>query len=126
MKAERSDSILAEKSFRFSIRIVRLSQYLNGEKKEFILSKQILRSGTAIGALVSEAKYAQSRADFLNKLTIALKEANETLYWIDLLHETDYLNGSMHQSLRNDANEILGLLISITKKLKSNQITSNS
>jgi len=126
LKAERSDSILAEKSFRFSIRIVRLSQYLNGEKKEFILSKQILRSGTAIGALVSEAKYAQSRADFLNKLTIALKEANETLYWIDLLHETDYLNGSMHQSLRNDANEILGLLISITKKLKSNQITSNS
>ena len=117
----KTNNMVAEKSFRFSIRIVRLSQYLNMEMKEYTLSKQILRSGTAIGALISEAKYAQSRADFLNKLTIALKEANETLYWIDLLYETDYLNSSMHQSLRNDAKEVLSLLVSITKKIKNNQ-----
>ena len=119
--ASKTNNAVAEKSFRFSVRIVRLSRYLDTEMKEYTLSKQILRSGTSIGALISEAKYAQSRADFLNKLTIALKEANETLYWIDLLHETDYLNSSMHQSLRNDAEELLGLLVSITKKLKNNQ-----
>ena len=114
-------NIVAEKSFRFSIRIVRLSQYLNAEKKEYTLSKQILRSGTAIGALISEAKYAQSRADFLNKLSIALKEANETCYWIRLLHETGYLDDPMHKSIEKDATELLSLLISITKKLKNNQ-----
>ncbi len=119
----REKSVLEEKSYRFSIRIVRLSQYLRDKKKDFVLQRQILRSGTAIGALVSEAKFAQSRADFLNKLTIAPKEANETRYWINLLYDTDFLNAAMHRSLSSDIDEIISLLVSITKKLKT---TSNS
>jgi four helix bundle protein len=79
MKEREAGNAIAEKSFRFAVRIVRMSHYLGKEKKEFVLSRQVLKSGTAIGALVSEARYAQSRADFLNKLSIALKEANETL-----------------------------------------------
>jgi four helix bundle protein len=118
MKERQSENAIAEKSFKFAVRIVRLSHYLGKEKKEFVLSKQVLKSGTAIGALVSEARYAQSRADFLNKLSIALKEANETLYWIRLLHETDYLSPSMYRSLEKDGKEILSLLVSITKTLK--------
>jgi len=90
------------------------------------LSRQILRSGTAIGALVSEAKYAQSKADFLNKLTIALKEANETRYWINLLHDTGYLSSAMHQSIHADIEELLSLLVSITKKLKIKTEPPNS
>jgi len=113
-------ALLIEKSYQFSIRIVRLSQYLTREKKDYVLSRQVLRSGTAIGALASEAKYAQSRADFLNKLTIALKEANETCYWINLLRDTDYISNTMHQSLYTDAEELLSILVSITKKLKNN------
>ena len=116
-------NILYEKCYTFAIRVVKLTQYLQSEHKEFVLSKQILRSGTAIGALVSESKYAQSNADFLNKLTIALKEANETQYWINLLHDTDYLNKEMYKSLSNDIDEILSLLISITKTIKKKSIT---
>jgi len=119
-KRDKKDNILIEKSYQFSIRIVRLSQYLTREKKDYVLSRQVLRSGTAIGALASEAKYAQSRADFLNKLTIALKEANETCYWINLLRDTDYISNTMHQSLYSDAEELLSILVSITKKLKNN------
>jgi four helix bundle protein len=95
-----------------------MSQYLTTEMKEYVLSKQVLRSGTSIGALISESKYAQSRADFLNKLTIALKEANETLYWIDLIHDTDYIDTPMHTSMSKDNKELIGLLVSITKSLK--------
>ncbi len=122
----KNGNVLEEKSYRFGIRIIRLSQYLNNEKRDFILSKQIMRSGTAIGALVSEAKYAQSRADFLNKLTIALKEANETRYWINLLYDTDYLSSTMHQRLSTDIEELLSLLVSITKKLKNKTEPPNS
>jgi four helix bundle protein len=118
MEQRQSENAIAEKSFKFAVRIVRLSHYLGKEKKEFVLSKQVLKSGTAIGALVSESRYAQSRADFLNKLSIALKEANETLYRIRLLHETDYLSPSMYRSLEKDGKEILSLLVSITKTLK--------
>ncbi|MCD6653945.1 MAG: four helix bundle protein [Sulfurovum sp.] len=116
-------NILYEKCYAFAIRVVKLTQYLQSEHKEFVLSKQILRSGTAIGALVSESKYAQSNADFLNKLTVALKEANETQYWINLLHDTDYINKEMHKSLYNDIDEVLSLLISITKTIKNKCIT---
>jgi four helix bundle protein len=95
-----------------------MSQYLTTKTKEYVLSKQVLRSGTSIGALISESKYAQSRADFLNKLTIALKEANETLYWIDLLHDTGYIDTPMHISMSKDNKELISLLVAITKSLK--------
>ncbi len=111
-------NLLYDKSYAFSIRIVRLSQYLNKEKKEYILNKQIIRSGTAICALVSESKFAQSKADFLNKLTVALKEANETQYWISLLYDTDYISKPMHDSLLEDSKELVKLLVSITKTIK--------
>jgi len=113
-------NILYQKAYLFAIRTVKLSQYLNHEKKEYVLSRQILRSGTAIGALVSESKFAQSRPDFLNKLMIALKEANETKYWINLLHDTQYITKQMFESLLCDIKEVIGLLVSITKSIKQN------
>ncbi|HEY9189441.1 MAG TPA: four helix bundle protein [Sulfurovum sp.] len=115
------NNILYDKSYAFSIRAVKLSRYLCDEKKEYILSKQVIRSGTAIGALVSESKFAQSRADFMNKLMIALKEANETQYWINLLHDTDYISKQMFDSLLIDIKEIVSLLVSITKTIKNNK-----
>jgi len=95
-----SESIVAKKSYSFSIRIVKFFKYLKNEHNEYVLSKQLLRSGTAIGALVREAEFAQSKADFINKLSIALKEANETDYWIDLLYDTEYINEAMYQSIK--------------------------
>jgi len=92
------------------------------QKKEYILNKQIIRSGTAICALISEAKFAQSRADFLNKLMVALKEANETQYWINLLYDTEYISKPMYYSILKDNKEIVGLLVSITKTLKNKSI----
>jgi len=114
---ERSDP-LKEKSFAFSLRIVKLNRYLVDTHKEYILSKQLLRSGTAIGALIREAKYAQSKADFVHKLTIALKEANETDYWLDLLHQSHYLDDKMYHSIQPDIDELLSLLIASTKTAK--------
>jgi len=93
------ESLLKIKSYAFSVRIVKLCQYLNKEKKEFLLSKQVLRSGTGIGALVREAEFGQSRADFINKLSIALKEANETSYWLSLLKDTGYIKDEEFISL---------------------------
>ena len=113
-----SSNYLKIKSYQFSIRIVNLNKYLTKEKQEYTLAKQVLRSGTAIGALVEEAQYAESRADFKHKLYIALKEANETTYWLRLLHDTEYLDTIMFQSILQDCKERLGLLISITKTLK--------
>ena len=113
------NSILREKSFHFALRIIKLSQYLQQEHKEYILSKQILRSGTAIGALVKEAQYAQSKADFLHKLTIALKEANETEYWLLLLVESHYITDTMFKSIDPQIKELLKLLVSSTKTIKA-------
>ena len=112
--------LLRERSFAFALRIIKLSQYLQKEHKEYILSKQIIRSGTSIGALIREAQYAQSKADFLHKLTIALKEANETEYWILLLNKSGYLDDKMLQSIQPEIDELLKLLISSTKKIKEN------
>lgn len=109
---------IAEKSMAFAIRIVRLYQFLTKEKKEYVLSKQLLRSGTAIGALVREAEHAQSKADFLNKMNISLKEANETLYWIILLKETDYITEKVAESIYQAADELTKILISIVKTTK--------
>ena len=111
-----------EKSFRFSVRIVRACDYLRRVKKETVLSKQLLRSGTSIGANVSESQQAQSRADFVSKLSIALKEANETDYWLRLLHETNYLTNSEFDSLYSDFLEIKRLLSSIVHKVKNDRI----
>lgn len=94
---------LSHKSFAFALRIVKLAKYLRGEHKEFVLSKQVLRSGTAIGALVRESEHAQSRADFISKLSIALKEANEADYWLDLLHQSGYLPHESHAYSRSSA-----------------------
>jgi four helix bundle protein len=107
-----------EKSFAFALRIVKLAKYLQTEKKEFVLSKQILRSGTAIGALVREAEHAQSKADFSHKMSIALKEANETDYWLDLLHQSDYLATDSYASIQPDIQELIKLLVSIVKTSK--------
>ena len=101
--------------------IIRLYQYLCREKKEYVLSKQLLRSGTAIGALIREAEQAESKADFIHKLAIALKEANETDYWIDLLKATDYLEEKEFNSIKADVVELLKLLISIIKSSKENR-----
>ena len=109
---------ISEKSFRFAVRTVNVYKHLSGEKKEFVLSKQLLRSGTSIGANVSEAQQAQSRADFISKLNIALKEASETEYWIRLLQATDYLTQREADSLLADCTELEKLLVSIVKKLK--------
>ena len=106
-------SIIENKSFDFAIRIVKLYQYLCEDKKEYVLSKQLLRSGTSIGANVSEAQRGQSKPDFYAKISIALKEANETLYWIRLLHATEYLNDKEYSSLYSDINEIISILVAI-------------
>ena len=112
------ESVLKTKSYSFSIRIVRLCQFLNKEKKEFLLSKQVLKSGTAIGALVREAEFGQSKADFISKMSIALKEANETAYWLSLLKDTDYIKVDEFISLKNDCDELLKILIASIKTAK--------
>ncbi len=115
------DNPVRDKSFQFALRIVKLYRYLKEEKKEYVLSKQILRSGTAIGALVRESQHAESKAEFIHKLAIALKEANETDYWIELLYQSGYLEEKSYQSIHIDINELLSLLISIVKKTKANK-----
>ena len=107
------DNVIKNKSFNFALRIVKLYQFLNQEKKEYVLSKQLLRSGTAIGALAREAEQAESKLDFIHKLAIAQKEANETDYWLELLFQSEYLNETQFQSLKNDIIEINKILASI-------------
>ena len=112
-----------DKSFLFAIRIVKLYRFLSESKKEFVLSKQLLRSGTSIGTNVAEAERAQSSADFFAKMNIALKEANEAKYWLRLLHATDYLTDRQFISLETDAKELTALLVAICKKTP--QTTNN-
>jgi four helix bundle protein len=111
-------SVLKDKSYAFALRMVKLRKYLVDEQKEFVLSKQVLRSGTAIGALVREAEFGQSKADFANKLSIALKEANETDYWLSLLKDGGYITSQMYDSLAPDIDELLRLLVSSVKTAK--------
>ena len=113
-----SDRIVQEKSKEFAIRIVNLYKYLYEEKKEFIMSKQILRSGTSIGANLAEGDFASSKADFINKIHISLKEASETGYWLELLNKTDYITKEQFDSLYKDCDELMCLLVSIVKKAK--------
>ena len=112
------EKTVQEKSFQFAIRIVNLCKYLQSEQKEFILSKQLMRSGTSIGANIAEAQQAQSKADFVHKVSIALKEAYETDYWIRLLYATQYLSDKEYESIINDCAEMEKLLIAITKTAK--------
>ena len=106
-------NIIKDKSFKFAVRIVKLYQHLVGVKKEFVLSKQILRSGTSVGALIREAQNAESKADFIHKLGIAQKECDETIYWLELLKETEYLSQQEFENINNDAVELLKILKSI-------------
>lgn len=114
------ENVIQTKSFAFALRVVKLAKYLQTDKHEFVLSKQVLRSGTSIGALVREAEHAQSKADFINKMSIALKEANETQYWIELLFRSDYISKESFDSLNPDIEELLKLLVSIVKTSRSN------
>jgi len=109
------ENVIAEKSFSFAVRVVRLYKYLCDRKKEYILSKQLLRSGTSIGANVSEALQGQSKRDFLMRMNIALKETSETKYWLRLLRATGYLNDLEQQSMFNDCVELEKILTTIVK-----------
>jgi four helix bundle protein len=112
------ESVLKTKSYKFAIRVVRLSQFLQEERKEFVLSKQVLRSGTAVGALIREAEFGQSRPDFTSKMSIALKEANETDYWLSILKDTDYLESKLFDSLQSECKELIAMLVSTVKTSK--------
>ena len=116
---QNNKGILENKSFSFSIRIVKLTKYLKEEKRENILSKQLLRSGTSIGANIAEAQFAQSKPDFITKLHIALKEASETRYWLSLLHATDYLTDDEYDNILYDCNQFINMLISSCKTIKN-------
>jgi four helix bundle protein len=111
--------IIKTKSYAFAVRIVKLYQYLCRDKKEYILSKQLLKSGTSVGALIREAEHAESKLDFKHKLSIAQKEINETIYWLDLLKETNYLIVEQYDSINKDAIEIIKIITSIIKNVKS-------
>jgi len=113
------ENIVKTKSYAFALRIVKLYKYLVKDHKEYVLSKQLLRSGTSVGALVRESEYAQSKSDFIHKLSIALKEANETEYWLMLLNDADYLNDKMYQSIKPDIIELLKLLTAIINTSKN-------
>ena len=108
-----SENIIKSKSFSFALRVVKLYQFLIQDKKEYVLSKQLLRSGTSIGAMVRESEQAESRLDFIHKLAIAQKEANESDYWLELLYQSDYLSITQFQSLKSDIIEINKILASI-------------
>ena len=113
------ENIIIKESKQFAIRTIRLYQHLCGNRHEFVLSKQLLRAGTSIGANVREAIQAQSRNDFISKMQIALKEACETEYWLELLHETDYLSDKEFESIAADCTKVNKILISIVKSTRT-------
>lgn len=114
------ENAVKDKSFVFAVRVVKLYQYLCEQKKEYVLSKQLLRSGTSVGAMVREAEHAETKVDFKHKMGIAQKEINETIYWLEILKETDYLTKDQFESIHTDAVEIIKLLTTILKSTKSN------
>ena len=117
---QQTRSLLHAKSYAFALRIVRMARFLREEQQEFILSKQVLRSGTAIGALVRESEFAQSPADFINKLSVALKEANETDYWLCLLKDSGCIDAQSFDSMETACGELIALLIASIKTVKNN------
>lgn len=116
----KEENLVLQKSKAFAVRTIKLYQYLNDEKKEYVLSKQVLRSGTSIGANIKEAVRAQSTADFLSKMQIALKEASESEYWIELLNETDYISDQAAESMLQDCRELIRLITAIVRTSKEN------
>ena len=118
----KEDNVVKEKSFEFSVRIVNLYKHLTTAKQEYIMSKQLLRSGTSIGANICEAEQAQSTSDILSKMNISLKESSESDYWIRLLHRTSYLNDEEYKSIIKDCRDLTKLLVSIVKSTKENNI----
>ena len=114
------ENVIKEKSYAFALRMIKAYKFLNMEQREFVLSKQMLRSGTAIGALIREAEFAQSSADFIHKLSISLKEANETEYWLSLLKDSEYISESSFHSVHTDCVELIKLLTSIINASKKN------
>jgi four helix bundle protein len=116
--------IIKTKSYAFAIRIVRLYQFICNERNEFVISKQLLRSGTSVGALIREAEHAESKSDFKHKLSVAQKEINETIYWLDLLKDTNYLKEEQYESIKNDAVEIIKIITSIIKTIKKSAINN--
>lgn len=125
MMSKSRDNAIEKKSFDFALRIINLHKHLCNEKKEFCMSKQVLRSGTSIGANVAEGKYAESPLDFIHKMAIAQKETSETLYWIELLYAAEYISEKEWSSLLSDCTEIMKLLTKIIKTKKSN-LSSNT
>jgi four helix bundle protein len=117
------ENIVKDKSFAFALRVIKLAKFLESEKREFVLSRQLLRSGTAIGALVREAEHAESKADFIHKMSIALKEANETAYWLELLRQGEYVEEQSFESVRSDSEELIKLLVAI---VKTSKVSKNS
>ncbi len=112
------DNVLYELSKKFALRVIKLYQFLVEERKEFIMSKQIYRSGTSIGANIAESIHAQSKADFISKLSISLKEATETKYWLELLRDSENITDKQFESIENDIKVIIGTLVTIIKKMK--------
>ena len=119
----RTDSTVYVLSKQFALRIIKLYKFLTEEKNEHVMARQIYRSGTSIGANFAEVKFASSRADYLNKMRIALKEANETLYWLELLKDADYIKIKEFESLSNDLKTIIGTTVNIINKVKENDKT---
>lgn len=115
------ENLIKTKSFSFALRTVKLYQFLSERRREYVVSRQVLRSGTAIGALIRESEHAESAADFVHKLSIALKEANETDYWIDILYYSDYFGKSAYTSIKQDVTELLKMLTAIIKTTKLNR-----
>jgi len=113
------EKTVKNKSYAFALRIIKVYKFLSSEQSEFVLSKQLLRSGTAIGALVREAEHAESKDDFIHKMSISLKEANETEYWLMLLHDSEYFDEKLFHSIVSDCQELIKMLVSIIKTSKS-------
>ncbi len=118
-------SVVYELSKKFALRVVRLYMYLKEERREYVMSKQIYRCGTSIGANIAESQFAQSDADYISKLSIALKEAAETMYWLDLIYETELISTNQYDSMLNDVKTITGTLVNIINKVKqkNNKVT---
>ncbi|MEM1257843.1 MAG: four helix bundle protein [Bacteroidota bacterium] len=116
----KSRNVIQVKSFNFALRIITLVKFLEKEQKEYTISKQVMRSGTAVGAMIREAEHAESKKDFIHKMSISLKEANETRYWLDLLFESELISDFEINQVRDDCIELIRILASIVKSSKSN------
>ncbi len=119
----RDKSPLHTKSYSFAVRVVKMVRHINRDNKSFVITNQILRSGTAIGALVREAEFAQSPQDFVHKLSIALKECNETFYWLNILHDTEYISQTAFDSMVEDCDELIAILVASIKTTKQRNKT---